>query len=313
MAMVSAGTDIGNIVSVVASPIIAANFGWTFIHISFAGLNVIWLVLFAVFGASAPHVDRRISEVEKNFIARETSPMRRRASVENRNVILQVCSASPWRELIFNSKTAAICISQTCFGFGWYIFLSWLPRYLQDGIGLDLSSKSFLAALPYFIGFVGLLLSGMLSDYIISKEIISTLNCRKLFNTVGSLGPAVCLFVLPVINDELTAITLLCISMFLARFSVCGHNINIIDVAPQHAGQLLGFCNTIGTFSGIAANILTGKILEQTGSWKLIFWIPAVLNIIGSIVFLIFADIEPIIPIEDDLLNGPEAENLISA
>jgi sugar phosphate permease len=276
-------------------------------------LNVAWVLMFAVFGSSDPQQDSRISEGEKRLIERNTSPMRRRVSSEQQSVIVQVCSASPWSKLIFNSKTAAICISQTCFGFGWYVFLSWLPRFLQDGLELDLSSKSFIAALPYCVGFIGLLLAGSLSDYIVSRELFSLLNSRKIFNTVGSVGPAICLFLLPMTQDQYLALVLLCVLMFLARFSVCGHSINIIDVAPQHAGQLLGFCNTVSTLSGIAANILTGKILERTGSWQLVFWIPAILNIIGAIAFLIFADTEPIIPIEEYLSSESESENLISA
>ena len=46
---------------------------------------------------------------------------------------------------------------------------------------------------------------------------------------------------------------------------------NILDVAPDHAEQVLAFSNTVGTIPGIIGNVLTGSILASSGSWSAVF------------------------------------------
>jgi MFS family permease len=313
LAIVSSGTDFGTILSLFISPIVASKFGWRFIFIGFSILNVTWWILFWFLGASTPAEDDFIMVEEKTFIEESTSPTRRRrksslwkrrsseeagvSSSEGGSCCSDLCEDSPWSKLIFSWKTFPIAVSHMCFAFGWYFLLNWLPKYLAEELDINLERYSILASLPYISGFVGLMTSGFISDKIIAANMISTIGARKLFNTIGFVGPAICLFILPQVHNPVLAISLLCLTLFMARFTVCGHSLIIIDVAPQHAGQLMGFCNTLATLPGMAANIITGKILSSTGSWTYVFWIPAALNIIGSIVFLLMAQATPIIPI----------------
>ena len=47
--------------------------------------------------------------------------------------------------------------------------------------------------------------------------------------------------------------------------------VNMIDIAPDNAEQVLAFSNTLGTFPGIIGNVVTGAILTTTGSWSGVF------------------------------------------
>jgi ACS family sodium-dependent inorganic phosphate cotransporter/ACS family sodium-dependent inorganic phosphate cotransporter-like MFS transporter 9 len=64
------------------------------------------------------------------------------------------------------------------------------------------------------------------------------------------------------------------------------------DVAPNHAGRLFGLCNTFGSFAGILGVSVAGLLVEKTGSFALVFQITAVLNIIGTVVWNLFATAE---------------------
>ena len=48
------------------------------------------------------------------------------------------------------------------------------------------------------------------------------------------------------------------------------------DLSPRYASVLLGITNTAGALPGVFGVAATGYILEQTGSWELAMFIPAI-------------------------------------
>lgn len=62
-----------------------------------------------------------------------------------------------------------------------------------------------------------------------------------------------------------------------------------MDIAPRHAGTLMGITNTAGTIPGIIGVYVSGLILQWTNSWILVFQVAAALNIFGLVFYLIFA------------------------
>ena len=67
------------------------------------------------------------------------------------------------------------------------------------------------------------------------------------------------------------AIGILCLGKLFGAAGIGGFNVNHMDVAPRHAGTLMGITNTAGTIPGIVGVAVTGLILEYTGSWDLVF------------------------------------------
>jgi ACS family sodium-dependent inorganic phosphate cotransporter len=62
-----------------------------------------------------------------------------------------------------------------------------------------------------------------------------------------------------------------------------------MDIAPRHAGTLMGITNTAGTIPGIVGVYVSGLILQATGSWALVFQLSAGVTIFGLIFFLVFS------------------------
>lgn len=291
ISIVSSGIDSGTIFALFFSPIIAKRYGWEYIFLMFDSVNLLWLVLFGIFVSNSPAEDSSIFMDEQLYIERSTSPSRRRENDIDNQVSI------PWGKLILDLRTVAICGTLSCSAFGWYIFLGWFPKFLSSKLNFELQRHKFAAPFPYFCGFCGLLFSGALADFLLARKIISVLCVRKIFNTVGMFGSAIGLVILPMVDSPILAIFIVCTIMFLIRFIINGYSVNIIDVAPQYAGQLMSFCNTIATLPGIFGNIITGHILELTGDWTYVFWLSAAFNVVGGILFLMFAKTDPIIPL----------------
>ena len=63
-------------------------------------------------------------------------------------------------------------ITQGCWTYNIYLFLSWLPTYLVRERHMDLMKASWFTALPYFLSVVLGILIGKLSDRILTPEAV---------------------------------------------------------------------------------------------------------------------------------------------
>ncbi|MFK7916094.1 MAG: hypothetical protein AB8B93_19430, partial [Pseudomonadales bacterium] len=68
-----------------------------------------------------------------------------------------------------------------------------------------------------------------------------------------------------------------------------GFAVNHMDIAPNHAGKLMGITNTFATIPGIIGVAVSGYILETTGSWALVFQVAGGITVFGMLFYLIFA------------------------
>lgn len=103
------------------------------------------------------------------------------------------------------------------------------------------------------------------SKYLIQSEIISTLNARKLFNTLGMCIPAFSLVILSFVsNNILVAIILFSLALGFTGAVNASIYISPLDIAPNYAGAISGLSNFIGTSSSILAPLSFGYIVTDT-------------------------------------------------
>ena len=277
VAVIGGGTDLGTILALFLSPMILKVTGqWRNIFLVFGAFSTVWLVFYFRCVTSKPEQHPWISREEKDFITTT------RGSDGNTNQKI------PWRTFLTSRHLWVIYISHFSFNYSWYVLLGWLPTYIHDHLDLDLKENKLLAATPYICGYFGLLIGGKVSDLLIARG-FRTLHVRRAMNSIGSFGPAVCLYLLRFANNPATAVLLLSGSLFTGRCSQSGFWINMIDVGPDYADKTMGISNTIATVPGIFGNIITGYVLKQTDSWNMVFDIAAVVSIFGGVVFAFFS------------------------
>jgi len=283
--IVSSGMDLGTIFSFLVAPRIIKTLGWQYVFVVAGALNIFWAIAFFFLGSNDPESSKRISPEEKDIITAE----------KKHSVVDQHHAATPWKGLLTKPAFLAIYTSHFCMNYAWYVLLSWIPTYFKHELGINLKQNPILGALPYMCGFVGSIVAGRVSDFLIKKAPfgMKPVHTRKLFNSLGQFLPGVFLFLVTSMKSTAGALVLLCLVMVFGRMVMCGYWVNMLDVAPDYAGQVMGISNTIATIPGILGNTITGVILDKTDSWFLVFAIAACINFIGGIVFLIFAQGEP--------------------
>ncbi len=280
VAVISSGSDIGTIAALFLSPWIlnVSNGQWRYIFLVFGGFSALWMFFYVSHVSSKPEQHPRISRDEKELIV--SSRKLTSGAIHNQQM--------PWHTLLTNKHLWVIYVTHFSYNYSWYVLLGWLPTYIQDHLGLDLKENQLLAATPYTCGFVGLLVGGKVSDLLIARG-FRIVHVRRIMNSIGSFIPALCLYLLPFVKEPSTAIFLLSTSLFTGRASTSGFWINMIDVGPEYAGEIMGISNTIATLPGILGNLITGFILQETQDWKAVFLIASLVSILGGVVFACFS------------------------
>src|SRR3954471_2159226 len=121
----------------------------------------------------------------------------------------------PWNTFLRSPTVWLLWLQYFCFSYGWYFYITWLPKYLHEARGLDLQKGALLAGLPLFFGGIGSMLCGTFSVRL-SQWVGDVTKTRRWLAYVGYCGAAAMLLLSMQIHDPVWAM----ISMGLAAFSL---------------------------------------------------------------------------------------------
>eukprot|EP00048_Salpingoeca_helianthica_P021573 m.13127 g.13127 ORF g.13127 m.13127 type:complete len:540 (-) comp6132_c0_seq1:52-1671(-) len=314
---VTSGQLIGTVLALGASPLTARS--WSAVFYFFGVLGLVWALLATWLLASAPETHPRISMREKAFIISGREETRQRTEdkrpASSRNSLLS-CVNSPWCSLfcqeyscsqhthlrptpprplpawyclILERPLVACFAALVTHNWGWYILLGWMPKYLHT-LGADAALVGLYALLPYVLMFFADVSWGVVMDRAVARG-FPVIAARKISQTIALAGPGIALLLLVMFDNPslIFALSLLTVAITCSSCTHSGVWANVIDLAPAHAGYLLGLVNTVGNLPGLVGNITTGWMLEATGSWGSIFAVAVGVYMLGVIVFLLWA------------------------
>ena len=276
VALNASGIPIGTVFALVATPWIVAHMGWEWAFYLFGGVGVIWYLAWQRLVTTDPADHPNISSAELEFLANNAAAS---GTVEK---------PPPIRYFLRNKPLWAIIVAHFCNNWTLYVVLSWLPKYVNEGLGVEFAAVGLIAMLPHITSFACLNIAGNITDRMIRRGMDVTF-VRKLMQTIAFGGLATCLFLIGFVESVWAAIGILCLGKVFSAAGIGGHSVNHMDIGPRHAGTLMGITNTAGTIPGIVGVYVTGLILEFTGSWALVFQVTAGVTLFGMIFYLLFA------------------------
>ena len=274
----NSGLFIGTVFALIVTPLIVTHLGWEWAFYLFGFIGFIWFYFWNKFVTSSPWEHPQISKTELKYIE-ENAPT------------TEAAKSPPWRILISNKALWAIAVAHFCSNYSLFVFLSWLPIFINQGLGVKFTSVGFLAMLPHLTSFVFLNLGGLFGDLLLSKG-MSLLTVRRLCNTIGFGGAGICLMLVPSFETVTSVITIICLGNAFSGFAAGGFIVNHADIGPKYTGTLMGITNMIGAIPGIIGVYLSGLILNATNSWDAIFYVVAGVMFFGMIFYLFFSSVE---------------------
>nr|XP_039255122.1 sialin-like [Styela clava] len=254
--------------------------GWPSVFYVFGTLGLIWCLMWFIVVHNKPRDHPRISAAELQYIE-STVPQE------------QTEFTIPWMDILTSRHVWAISCAHFANNWGFYTLLTCLPMYLKYVLRFDMTTSGIISALPFFVMWVSINLSGFVCDYLREKRILNTTQARKVFNSIGLIGPAIFLVAAGYVGCNNTLIiAFICIATAFNGCTFPGFNSNHIDIASRYSGILMGITNTFATIPGFVSPIVVEKLTgdnETREQWRIVFFIACGIYIVGTILFILLA------------------------
>lgn len=261
-----------------APPILTAlmlAFGWRGMFIIMGVLGVL-----ASIGWYALYRDRRDVKLEAEEVD-FLSGANRSAHDENRMTFAE------WGGLFRERTTWGLAIGFMGVIYMVFLYVTWLPAYLQQERGLSIAESGWVLMIPFIGGTLGQLSSGIVSDRLLARG-LSPVASRKWPICIGLIFAAV--FTVPAaFTPNLTlAIIYLTLAMYFVNLASGGSWALVSVAAPRRLVASLGSIQNFGGYlGGSAAPLVTGIVVDRTGSFVNALLISAAVSLVGALVYFL--------------------------
>jgi len=168
-----------------------------------------------------------------------------------------------------------------------WLYLTWLPDYLERERHLSIARAGWVVSIPYVFGTLGTLFCGYLADYLLRRG-VSPVNSRKWPVCIGLVGGAC--FTIPVAYTPNTtlAVVYLCVVMFFIYMASGGAWALVNIATPNHMISTVGgLQNFGGYFLGAFASLITGWIVERTHAFTLALVIGSCVTFAAALIYFL--------------------------
>ncbi len=276
-----AGSHVGTIIAFPLSTWIIASYGWPAVFYIFGLVGFIWIGFWHLYGATSPETHPTITDDERHYIMKNRGALHEKGGV-------------PWRMLLSQRSVWGLLIATFSVAWMVWLFLTWLPTYLMEAHHFSLKESGIYAALPFVANTIGGIAWAWLQDRLIAAG-YSTTVVRKTTLTLAFVGTTVFLLLIPRAQDPMHAVWYLTAAMGIFAAAQGTVMVNNIDIAPRHAGVLIGLQATSGNIAGVISPLVAGLIVLRTGSFNGVFYLIVALLAVSAVIWNLLATGEKVI------------------
>jgi MFS transporter, ACS family, hexuronate transporter len=268
----NAGTNVGALATPLLVPLIVYYWGWYEAFIITGVIGFIWLIFWLLL-YRRPEEHPHLSRAELEYI--QSDPVEPTVKI-------------PWKRLFPHRQTWAFALGKFLTDPIWWVYLFWLPDFLNKQHGLDLKNFGLPLAVIYIIADVGSVGGGWISGALIKRG-WSINKSRKTAMLVCALA------VVPIIFASITSnLWVAVILIGIAAAAHQGWSANIFTIASdmfpkQAVGSVVGIGGMAGAIGGMFIAKLVAYILDSTGSYVPIFAIAASAYLIALLIIHLLA------------------------
>jgi sugar phosphate permease len=274
MGIVSASTTLGQAIAPPLLTITMLAFGWRgmFVLIGIPGLilSIVW------FASYRDRKDVSLNGSEKAYFT---------ATGQGDN--LSPISFSQWQGLFRKRTVWGLMLGFGGINYTVWLYMSWMPNYLEAEHHISVAKTGMIAVIPFSCGAVGVLLSGIVADFLIRNGIPPIRSHRTLLIS-GMMCSAACTMLVPYVPGATGAAIAIGMALF---FNYLAGNSGwglVQSIAPR---EIVGSVATIQNFGSFVcasfAPVITGWLLDRTRSFHLTLVICSMVSILGALSYLL--------------------------
>jgi MFS family permease len=185
-----------------------------------------------------------------------------------------------WRQLIRSTNMLAVSVMYIPNCMIFYFCITWLPTYLLERHGFNISGMALFAGLPLLVSMPGDLLGGWLTDRLSARYGVRTGRCG--LGGAAYVVVAICLIAAGLATSPVLAAVLIAIATGLAMFTLGAAWGTAIEIGGNHVGVVGGTMNSIGNLVAMLNPLIVAYSVEWFHSWDVPLYVMGGLFLIGA-------------------------------
>jgi MFS family permease len=258
---------------------LAFGWRWMFVILGVGGvvLGIVWYALYREVGEAG------LTEAERaSLVDGEPPQVADRVSFED------------WRRLFGYRATWGMVLGFFGEVYMTWVYLSWLPGYLEIERHMSIPTTGLVAAIPFGAGIIGSIGNGWVMDRLIRRG-FSPINSCKIPLVSALIGVAVFTTIGALTADNFLAISAITVALLFN--GGCGPMAWALSsvAAPRHCTASLGSIQNCGGYIGGAlAPTITGFVVQGTGSFVPALLVSAAMGVAASLLYVFMVPGKPI-------------------
>lgn len=277
-AIFNSGSYAGPAICSVVLGILVTLFGWRLSFVIAGVIGFVWLAAWLYF-YNTPEKAKWLGEEERAYILknRNQNSGKQSATDEGQGLLSLMKSPALW----------GLAITQGCNVYTQYLFLTWLPSYLQATLNLDIKSTGLFSAVPYASAVILCILVGNLSDKYLKRSGGVTSGKRRNVIALALLAGALVLLV-PFTQSSTVLLIIFSVALTGVASTTSMNFALLNDLVPSSGdvAKAMAFVVVGGNAFGMVAPILTGYVVNVSGNYNWAFGIAGALLLAGIVIIM---------------------------
>lgn len=247
-----------------AGGLILAAAGWRMVFLVFGAVTLLWLLPW-------------------HFASK---PLRKQSAAT---------AGVPMRQVLGRPTVWALGFGLFCANYAFFFLLAWLPLFLVKERGFTILEMTSLTTSVYLVQALGALGFGWLSDRLVAAGRDESRLRKGLMLASLLVTAAAVIGVGTASSTGAIALWLLLAGASMGPAATNCYAIAQIFAGPRASGSWVGAMNAIGNCSGIVGPLMTGWIVDRSGSYLAAFLLAAAVSAVGALWWgLALPRIEPV-------------------
>jgi len=285
----NSGAAIGGIIAIPLIAYLTVYFSWQMVFVVIGLVGLLWLIPWIILVKAPPKYHPWITDEEREYI------LTGQRNVDADDSADEEDEYNPsTKELLSRKQSWGVIIASAAIDPIWWLFVFWIPIYLNEVYAMDVKSIGIYGWVPYVGAMFGAWFGGLLAQNRL-KAGWNVDKTRKLTITLGCLIMLPALLVMANPGGPTTAVMIMAVILF--GFQTAIGNVQTLP-SDLYGKKAVG---TLAGFSGMAAKLgalgLTAlvPILTADGNYTPAFVIGASLAVIAMLsVWVLIPKIEPL-------------------
>ena len=271
------GSSAGPALGAIVTAALVSSFDWRIAFVVLGATGFVWLIAWLIWYRS-PEEAAWLPEAERAKILAERDGAG--------TVAVHEPPPSSLGYLLGQRSVWGLVLTQACLVYTAYLFLTWLPTYLQSTRELSTMNTGYLTAVPYLIAVVLGMAIARASDRMLSSADIQAGRRR---NFIAAMAVLAMLILLAPLVGSLWQLLLVLTLVLTGSTTGAGLNFTLASDLlrnPRDVSRVVAITAFGGNLFGLIAPIITGYVVSGTGGYTWAFRIADALLLCGCLATL---------------------------